>query len=169
MEELIKGLLKELEGKNLTKKSLFDILSGITIETTSNNDKKHETKSEKEEEVLEPVPEPTVIPEAQALCDSCGKIFLKRWYYTKHLKNNPVCVEWQKHPNKDDNLHLDNAMHILVNNLLEQSLTQSNNLICRWCNSDFTSVGNLHKHFINANVCNRMAFYEFKKLINAIN
>lgn len=154
MEDLIRGLLKELEGKDLTKKSLFEILSELNIEKSTNS------------EVNESAP--TVIPEPEAACDSCGKIFMKKWYYTKHLKNNPVCVEWQSHQNREDNLHLDKGLHIIINELVESSFTKETNLVCRWCKSDFTSVGNLHKHFTHANVCNRMSFYEFKRLLNDI-
>jgi hypothetical protein len=158
MEDLIRGLLKELEGKNLTKKSLFEILSEINIEKTSEKN-----------EVIEGVSPTTVIPEPEAVCESCGKLFMKKWYYTKHLKNNPVCVDWQNHPNKDDGLKLEDGLHILVNKLVEKSFTNENNQTCRWCKSNFTSIGNLHKHFTHANVCNRMSFYEFKRLINDIN
>lgn len=165
MEDLIKGLLKELEGKNLTKKSLFEILCEINIDKVSLVDQKGDTATENNE-VLEP-PQ-TVIPEPEAICDSCGKLFMKKWYYTKHLKNNPVCVEWQQHPNKDEGLRLDDGLHMVVNKLIIKSLSNDNNQSCRWCKSSFTSVGNLHKHFTHANVCNRMSFYEFKRLINDI-
>ena len=60
MEELLKGLLKELEGKNLTKKSLFELLCEINIDNIapktgqglvqSPADKKEEELKEKEEE-----------------------------------------------------------------------------------------------------------------------
>lgn len=166
MEELLKGLLKELEGKNLTKKSLFELLCEINIDNISPKTVQAQD-DKKEEEVKENEPE-TVIPEPEAICDSCHKIFMKEWYYKKHLQNNPVCVAWQSHPNRDDNLHLETGLHLILNNLLQEASTQNKNLVCRWCESSFASVGNLHKHLITSNVCNRMTFYEFKKLFNAI-
>lgn len=166
MEEI----LKELQNKCLTKKTLFDFLSGINIEELSKNDEKNTTGIE-EENKLQNIIDNIVVKRKKSSkmfkCESCMKSFISIESLNNHQEKFSICKEWTKFPEKIDINKLTKGIHLIVEDILEHSLTSEDNLKqCKYCKAIFTNRGNLHKHYNYSSVCNRMAFIQFKENIN---
>lgn len=161
MEEVLKGL----QGKNMSKKKLFDFLLDINLEGILNKasnqiiepivKENEELKEEKlkEEEILE------------FNCDACMKTFATKSSLTRHHIRFPVCKEWinSSHTNTSE---LPKGVHLVIDDLLDIAICNNGNRECKFCKTKFITKGNHHKHYNTAIACNKMAFQAFKKLIN---
>lgn len=152
MEEVLKGL----QGKTLTKKKLFDFLADINIEDllsgkVSNTTHLHEKKSE-------------------IKCLACSRTFTVENSLKRHYKRSLECVKWieasEKNKEEKKPVELKKGLHRIVNELLDKAICGENNLKCMWCETEFTTTGNLNKHLNTSTVCNRMSYQEFKKLLD---
>ena len=153
----MEDILKELHGKSITKNKLFEFLSRIDVEKLGTQDKK-----------VEPTVEPTVEPvtrvkriKKEIKCGACMKKFKRELLLKQHYENNAVCTKWIELPEKYD-IQLPKGLHLIIDDLLKQSFSNGN-LECKYCNSIFINNGNLHKHFNVSNVCNKLAYTDFKK------
>jgi hypothetical protein len=131
-DKSIDEILKELQGKNLTKDKLFDFLSNAIGAK--------ETKKQ---------------------CNGCMK---KVKTLEQHYKKSPACLKW----NNSENVDLQKGIHLIIDELLESSISIDGKLECKFCNKTFVNNGNLHKHFNNSTICNRLAHQEFKQKFNAL-
>ena len=131
MEEI----LKSLQGKSITKKSLFDFLSEINLEDISIA-KPNSTIYENI--VIHP------IKEAQPQ---------EKKRRGRKPKEKPLVEQLQK------------GIHVIVDELLETAITDTNKLECKFCKYIFSTKGNLHKHFNTSVLCNNMAYDAFKKVV----
>jgi hypothetical protein len=170
MEEI----LKKLQGKSITKKSLFDFLSEINLEELSSDKPKNsiiyndivihpikEQIQEKKQKEKKPPPE--------LKCEACMKVFYTQISLDNHHKNVIVCKKWIELPKKPNMINLTKGIHLIIDDLLKKSITDNNNLECKFCKYIFSTKGNLHKHFNTSPLCNSMAYDEFKKLVNSFN
>lgn len=173
----MENVLKILQGKSLTKKNIFDILSDLDINNLNKQEIKYEESQNNEiifKEKKEPIEEIIIIRrmepdnEVEIKCESCSKIFLNSDLLEKHLSKHNECIIWKSHPDKTDNINLETGLHLTITKILCQALRNENKLECKWCKSSFISVGNLNKHLNTSRVCNKLTFVEFKKLINEI-
>lgn len=162
MEEMLKGL----QGKSLTKKKFFDFLADINIEDIC---------AKKDSIIVQtnPIAVLTKAVEVQKKieeikCAACMKTFTTDGSLKRHHERNPVCVNWISLPEKTDNIQLAKGLHLILDDLLERSISVSGELECKFCKSKFTNKGNHHKHFNTATVCNRLAYQEFKKLFSSL-
>jgi hypothetical protein len=134
----MEDIIKELQGKDMTKKMLFDFLANM---------------SKKE-------------------CEACMKKVSNIESLEKHYEKNPACAKWKSLtllPNASlPNTSFKKGIHLIINELLDKSIHINGKLECKFCNKTFVNTGNLHKHFNNATVCNRLAYIEFKELFNSI-
>jgi hypothetical protein len=151
MEEVLKGL----KGKNLTKKKLFDFLADINLEEILG-------KSQKQ---IEPIK--IELPPEEHRCGGCDKTFATKSSLKRHLIRYQVCRDWIELPQKTET-NLTTGIHHIVDNLLEKSIGENGNFECKFCKTKFITKGNHHKHFNTASVCNRLAFLEFKKMLNSL-
>jgi len=188
MEEI----LKSLEGKNITKKSLFDFLSDINIENISSThndivihptieempqEKKRRGRKPKEKPLDKPVVEeipqekkrrgrkPKEKPVDKPIVEEIPQEKKRRG---RKPKEKPVdkpmeqCVE--KLNETPDIIKLTKGIHSLINELLEKAIT---NIIleCKFCSKTFNTRQDHHNHYSMSTMCNNMAYNEFKKLI----
>ena len=180
MEEL----LKSLQGKSMTKKSLFDFLSEINLEELSKEKPKntivyddiviHPIKEEIVEEKRKgrkpkdkQLKETTPLPEFK--CEECMKICSTQITLDNHYKNVSVCKKWIDLPKKPNMVKLTKGIHLIIDDLLEKAITDDNKLECKFCNYTFSTKGNLHKHFNTSTLCNIMACDEFKNIVHIFN
>jgi len=152
MEEIIKGL----QGKSITKKKLFDILADINLE---------ELYIKKSNEVIKPKIEEKSQDEFK--CEACMKTFSTKSSLKRHIERFKVCKDWVKNPNQIDT-QLTSGLHNIIDDILTEAIGDNNKLECKFCKTTFITKGNHHKHYNTSTVCNRLAFIDFKKLINSL-
>jgi len=144
MEEI----LKELQGKNMTKNKLFEFLStaiGTGTETTKTTGTGTTGTTTK------------IKPKKQ--CEGCMKNVKT---LELHYKKSPACLKW----NNSENVELQKGIHLIIDEILQDSISVDGKLECKFCNKTFVNNGNLHKHFNNSTICNRLAHQEFKQKFN---
>ena len=151
MEEI----LKSLQGKSITKKSLFDFLSDINLEKLSiakpnstiyENIVIHPIKEEQPQEKKRRGRKPKEKPLVEQLPQEKKRRGRKP-------KEKPLVEQLQK------------GIHVIVDELLETAITDTNKLECKFCKYIFSTKGNLHKHFNTSVLCNNMAYDAFKKVV----
>ena len=100
-------------------------------------------------------------------CDACKKTFISDESLLKHYEKNMACKSWTSHSDMYHTNHPihQKPIHMLINDYLKKSITGEKDLQCKFCMITFTNIGNHHKHYHTANVCNRMAYSEFRKLV----
>lgn len=161
----MEDILKKLQGKQLTKSSIFNFLSenisSITIPNTSVN-----------EIVIPALEEPTAIQQPIAIhqpidfkCDACMKTFVTDMSLKQHIDKSTACNSWLNHPQKDLIIKLSKGIHLVIDDLLNEAISDNGALECKFCKCKFSNKGNHHKHYNSSSVCNNMAYDEFKKLI----
>ena len=145
MEEIIKSL----EGKSMTKKSLFDFLSDVNIEDISSV----KSNSTTQDIIIHPVVQE--LPQEKK----------KRGRKPKEKSmEKPVEKSVETLIEKTDIMKITTGIHSLINELLEKATT---NIIleCKFCSTKFNTKQEHHNHYSISTKCNVMAYNEFKKLI----
>ncbi len=161
MEDVLKGLT----GKTLTKKKLFDFLADIDFEKLlggKNNTVPNVTKVIEPEEVKQVEEKKKEVIK----CNACLKTFTVQASLRRHHLRSSACVNWNSHADKNNAPTLTKGLHLIINDLLGQAVSENGELKCKWCKTTFTTTGNHHKHFNTANACNNLAFQEFVKIVN---
>lgn len=159
MEEVLKGL----KGKSLTKKKLLDFLLDIDLNDLYRDKKGINLNEIKVNEVSEIVDRKIT---DQFDCDACKKSFTTKSSLKRHHDRFPVCKDWIELPQKSD-IELTTGIHHIVDELLQKSISEDDSTTCKYCKTKFSNTGNHHKHYNTSTICNKMAFQEFKKLLNA--
>jgi altronate dehydratase len=186
MEEVLKGL----QGKNMSKKKLFDFLLDINLEGILNksanqivepskkeikkekmrvleiNDVEITEEEKKDDEVKEVEEEKEEVKPVQEFkCGTCMKNFATKSSLTRHHIRFPVCKEWIK-LSYTNTPELTNGVHLVIDDILDMAICNDGRRECKFCKTKFITKGNHHKHYNTAIACNKMAFQAFKKLIN---
>jgi hypothetical protein len=162
MEDVLKGLT----GKSLTKKKLFDFLADIDFERLLGKKDGEEVNRVVEKVVEKDITKKEVKPKEDIKCTACLKTFTVDSSLRRHYNRSPACVNWNSQTEKKDLPDLSKGLHLIINDILGNAVGDNGNLKCRWCNTTFTNVGNHHKHYNTASVCNKLAFQEFVRIIN---
>ena len=155
MEEI----LKELQGKNMTKNKLFEFLSTAIGGTTTTATETAATTTTTTTTAATTTEKAKIKPKKQ--CEACMKNIKT---LDLHYKKSPTCLKW----NNSENVHLQKGIHLIIDEILENSISINGKLECKFCNKTFVNNGNLHKHFNNSTICNRLAHQEFKQRFNAL-
>ena len=166
----MEDILKKLQGKQLTKNSIFNFLleniSSISLPNTSVN------------EVIIPsviIPAviiPSVIIQATILpsqiefrCDACMKICNTEVSLKQHQDKSIACKTWSNLPQKDLIITLSKGIHLVIDDILNDAISDNGALECKFCKCKFSNKGNHHKHYNSSTLCNNLAYDEFKRLI----
>ena len=164
----MEDILKKLQGKQLTKSSIFNFLSenisSISLQNTAFNE-----TAVNETVVNENVVNETVIPIQQQIefrCDACMKTFNTDVSLKQHQDKSIACKTWISLPEKDTLIKLSKGLHLVIDDLLNDAISDNGTLVCKFCKCKFSNKGNHHKHYNSSAVCNNMAYDEFKKLIS---
>jgi hypothetical protein len=183
-------ILKNLEGKNLTKKKLFDFLANLDFESIIG--KKEEPAPAPASIPLKPLESTdeveifrigAVIPSIkkkrgrpkcppkepkEIKCEACKEVFTMPYSLKRHYSRSPECVHLLSLEKKPEEGDLPKGIHLLVDEMLRKSLGTNDENKCRFCNSSFSCRSNFNKHFNVSAVCNRLSFMEFKQMVNSI-
>ena len=90
-------------------------------------------------------------------CLACMKGFASKQSLDRHKDRHPLCKDWKE----------TNAQPVLLESVykwatetLETALRDAKKdaILCKFCKKEFANIGNLHKHFASATVCNRLAY-----------
>ncbi len=186
MEEVLKGL----QGKNMSKKKLFDFLLDVNLEEIINKPvskpinkpinqiieptikeiKKeklrvleiNDIEDNKEDEIIQKEEKNSI---QEFKCDTCMKNFATKSSLTRHHIRFPVCKEWIK-LSYTNTPELPKGIHLVIDDLIDKAICNDGRRECKFCKTKFITKGNHHKHYNTATACNKMAFQAFKKLIN---
>jgi hypothetical protein len=167
MEEVLKGL----QGQTFTKKKLFDFLADINIEELigkkSNIIVEPEGKDEITDESKDESKDKINNKKDEFKCYGCTKSFATKSSLKRHIERYQLCKDWNENQ-KETQIDLSTGIHLIINDLLEKSIGISGQHECKFCKAKFITKGNHHKHLNTSTICNRLAFLEFKKLINSL-
>ena len=99
------------------------------------------------------------------------KVFNTRTALQFHYDKKPECVKWNELKiEQSDFISPQRGIHMWLYDILEQAVAASpeKSLQCKFCNTTFINKGNHHKHFNTSTVCNRLAFYQLKTIIDKL-
>jgi hypothetical protein len=105
----------------------------------------------------------------QIQCFACLRVYSTSAAYRQHLETSGPCIEALSNEEKKTIPYLQQPLYILLDHWLSLSTTQPDSpLTCRHCKSTFSTRSNLNKHYSHAFTCNRLAYHEFKKIIQSM-
>jgi len=222
MEEI----LKSLQGKSMTKKSLFDFLSEINLDELSTDkpknliiyedivihpikeeslqEKKRRGRKPKQTPVVEEIPQEIPViekipnekkrrgrkPKQTPVVEEIPKEKKRRGRKPKQIpvveeipQEIPVIEEIPKEKKRRGRkpkeklmssefkydasmIKLKKGIHLIINDLLNKTIGDNITLECKFCKSKFSNKGNYRNHYNYSTMCNSIAYYEFKKLVN---
>jgi hypothetical protein len=132
----------------------IDVPIYISIDDKKKAKKKAEKQARKQEKTFE--------------CSGCFKRYRTKADLETHYGMTEMCSQWMALPNHEEYGTPALPIHMFLEELLAQSITGDNPLQCRFCKTTFVNIGNHHKHFYRAYVCNRLAFAECKQLLQTL-
>jgi hypothetical protein len=94
------------------------------------------------------------------MCHACHKKFSTKNSLTRHEEHSPVCLKWLSQEPQDSLCHSLNLFGI-IEDAKKNSISMDDTNTCLHCNSSFSNIGNLHKHYKTATTCNRLAIKSF--------
>jgi hypothetical protein len=95
-------------------------------------------------------------------CRACLKNFATKQSLQRHKEKFIVCRDW-----KEETHQLTESAYTWAIGLLETAFAKDGEGIhCRYCEKEFSNVGNLHKHFNTATACNHLAYKRIKALFS---
>ncbi len=93
-------------------------------------------------------------------CNACLKNFTTKQSLERHHERFPLCRFWEKN---DEPMLKESVYNWALDKIEEALCTKENPKKCKFCEVEFASVGNFHKHFKTSVVCNRLGMREIKK------
>ncbi len=109
-----------------------------------------------------PVKHSKTIPQ----CTACHKIFSTKGSLIRHRQTTTVCQKWLALPVEQQLPMVDKPIHMISDDYLKKATTGDKPFQCRFCSIIFTNRGNHNKHYQSAQICNRMAYIEYKRLVS---
>ena len=92
-------------------------------------------------------------------CQACQKNFTTKQSLERHHSRFPLCKSWKG----GNEPFLQQSVYIWSRDKIDQALSKGNFRTCRFCEKEFSTIGNFHKHFESATVCNRLGMEAVKK------
>lgn len=119
-------------------------------------------KSQMQPQTQPPVKHSKTIPQ----CTACHKIFSTKGSLIRHRQTTTVCQKWLALPVEQQLPMVDKPIHMISDDYLKKATTGDKPFQCRFCSTIFTNRGNHNKHYQSAQICNRMAYIEYKRLVS---
>jgi protein-arginine kinase activator protein McsA len=102
---------------------------------------------------------------ADIQCHGCSKHFTTMNSWKRHNTRSPVCQQWIEIQNKKRLNYSDFECIVDFIDKIKVKVTsrdETDNIhVCKYCNTSFSNMGNLNKHYKIAGMCNNMALYSF--------
>lgn len=99
-------------------------------------------------------------------CRACLRLCATRKSYLHHLDTSKACKTLLSIKDVPPAPEVHRPLQSMVDEWFSQSITSSDHPnTCKHCLTVFSSRSNLTKHYATAISCNRLALYEFKKLV----
>jgi hypothetical protein len=111
--------------------------------------------------IAPPIKPPKTIPQ----CTACHKIFSTKGSLIRHRQTTTICQKWLALPEEQQLPIIDKPIHMISDDYLKKATTGDKPFQCRFCSTIFTNRGNHNKHYQTAQICNRMAYIEYKRLV----
>jgi hypothetical protein len=92
-------------------------------------------------------------------CKACQKTFATKQCLERHHDRFPLCKNWKQ----EDGPPLSEPVTQWAGNLIAEALKGETHKTCKFCQTEFSTVGNLNKHFASSVPCNRFAYSAVKK------
>ncbi len=94
-------------------------------------------------------------------CQACQKNFTTKQSLERHHYRFPLCKNWKG----GHEAVLEQSVYSWAKDKISDALTKNNTCkTCRFCKKEFSTIGNFHKHFESATVCNRLGREQIKKV-----
>jgi hypothetical protein len=91
-------------------------------------------------------------------CVACLKGFSTKQSLSRHKTRHPLCREWE-HKGLETKHVFGESVYVWATRTVDQALaSQEDGIRCKFCMTQFATIGNLHKHFTTAVACNRMGY-----------
>jgi hypothetical protein len=91
-------------------------------------------------------------------CIACLKGFSTKQSLSRHKTRHPLCREWEQKGLETKHI-FEESVYVWAIRTVDEALTSHEDGIrCKFCNTQFATNGNLHKHFNTAVACNRMGY-----------
>lgn len=103
-------------------------------------------------------------------CNACSKLFTTKASLERHWSRFPICKKLIEMKN-DEDIKSYKPIHKFVNDLLKEVMYISENteqFACIYCNTSYSNLGNLHKHYDKSVPCNNLAMKHLKRKINEV-
>ena len=111
---------------------------------------------------------PTEISNERVMCEACCKTFSTKSSLTRHEERSPVCLKWLSINPDKRTFYSSNIIDILENTKKSVLSAKNNEVSCLHCDTVFSNIGNLHKHFKSATTCNQLAINLFLEHIKSL-
>jgi hypothetical protein len=95
-------------------------------------------------------------------CQACQKNFTTKQSLERHHYRFPLCRNWKG----GDEPVVEQSVYSWANDKISEALSKGSCRTCRFCEKEFSTLGNFHKHFESAKVCNRLGMTEIKKVFS---
>ena len=92
-------------------------------------------------------------------CKACQKSFRTKQSLERHHDRFPVCKNWKE----EDGFVLTEPVSQWAGNLIAEALRGETYKTCKFCETEFSSLGNFNKHFASSVPCNRLAYKAVKQ------
>lgn len=93
-------------------------------------------------------------------CEACTKKFASKQSLERHHKRFAVCKGWKEGDGKIFTM----PVHQWAGNVVADAICGNDDFkTCKFCSTEFSTVGNFHKHFTSSVTCNRLAYKAVKE------
>ena len=92
-------------------------------------------------------------------CEACTKKFASKQSLERHHDRFPICKSWKE----GDGKILSESVNQWASNVVADAICGDDARTCKFCSTEFSTVGNFHKHFAGSVTCNRLAYKAVKE------
>lgn len=94
-------------------------------------------------------------------CGGCLKIFTTKQSLQRHHERFPVCANWEHTEDIPAGI---GSVYDWAIGKIEDAITADDDFnTCKFCSTEYSNAGNLHKHLRSSVPCNRLAYAAIKK------